>query len=179
MNSFFGKKIVYQNVDLDDETLMSISEETNGKYFNATNTDELQNIYTQIDLLEKRKVKSFSHVKYRDFYPFPLFLGLILLLIESILRTTRWRVFHEFLEISIYMAVDNCSYFILNLGFVSSVENKTFRKFFSHQFKKTLIKKRMSWVQISFISISMFFSIVALMGPKLGHRWEKVETKRG
>ena len=54
---------------------------------------------------------------------------------------------------------------------------KLLESFFSHQFKKTLIKKRMSWVQISLISISMFFSIVALMGPKLGHRWEKVETK--
>ena len=93
INSFFGKKIVYQNVDLDDETLISIAKETNGKYFNATNTEELKNIYTQIDRLEKREVKSFSHVKYRDYYHYPLIFGLLILLIESFLRTIKWRVF--------------------------------------------------------------------------------------
>ena len=46
--SFFGKKIVYQNVDLDVETLTEISRKTGGKFFNATNLEELNEIEDKI-----------------------------------------------------------------------------------------------------------------------------------
>ena len=42
----------------DDSVLKQISEITNGRYFNATNTDELKNIYKEINQLEKTVVNT-------------------------------------------------------------------------------------------------------------------------
>lgn len=49
----------YENmpVEIDENTLMEIAEETGGKYFRATDNKSLQAIYKEIDLLEKRKIE--------------------------------------------------------------------------------------------------------------------------
>lgn len=78
-------------VDIDEKTLQNISEMTGGKYFRATDTDSLEKIYDNINELEKtkRNVRHFSN--YREIYLYPLIAGLILIALEILLASTRYR----------------------------------------------------------------------------------------
>ncbi len=87
--------IQYQNVEvqIDEPALKQIAEETGGKYFRATSTAQLKEIYSDIDKLEKTKidVTEFRN-KSEEFYPLILIalilLGLDVLLRNSILKST-------------------------------------------------------------------------------------------
>ncbi len=72
---------------IDEVMLKEIARSTNGKYYRAKNLEQLENIYTEIDKLEKSKINTIEYK--RDlpeaFYPFVL-LGLLSLLIEFFLR---------------------------------------------------------------------------------------------
>ncbi|MEI6127410.1 MAG: VWA domain-containing protein, partial [Pseudomonadota bacterium] len=91
VDSFFGKQYVYQKVDLDEETLKEIAQKTGGKYFRATNTEALKNIYKQIDQMEKTEVKIKEYMEYDELFYFFLIPGLCLLLLEVVLANTRLR----------------------------------------------------------------------------------------
>ncbi len=67
----FGTRIQQVQVKIDEETLQSIANTTDGEYFRATDNEKLQQIYEQIDQLEKSKieVKEFSR-KQEEFQPF-------------------------------------------------------------------------------------------------------------
>ncbi|MCR4916374.1 MAG: VWA domain-containing protein [Prevotella sp.] len=77
--------------DLDTKTLSSIAAATDGDFYLATNNRELQNIYKEIDKLEKTKlnVKQFSK-RYEAYQPYAL-IAAILLLLEMLLRITLFR----------------------------------------------------------------------------------------
>ncbi|HEY5344934.1 MAG TPA: VWA domain-containing protein [Verrucomicrobiae bacterium] len=62
-----------------------------GKFYRATNARELQNIYNQIDHLEKSEVKLRRFATYEPLFEWPLLAALILLAIELILANTRFR----------------------------------------------------------------------------------------
>ena len=62
-----------------------------GHFYRATNARELQNIYNQIDRLEKSKVKLRRFATYEPLFEWPLLAALILLAIELILANTRFR----------------------------------------------------------------------------------------
>ena len=54
----FGRRVLQQRqVRLDEATLKSIAEKTDGLYFNAKNTDGLERVYEEIDKLEKTEVE--------------------------------------------------------------------------------------------------------------------------
>ena len=73
---------------IDEDLLRRIANETGGKYFRAKDKEGLQNIYKQIDQLERSKVEITSYKRYRElFLPF-VFAALGFLLIEIILRFT-------------------------------------------------------------------------------------------
>lgn len=77
--------------DIDESTLQQIAQTTNGKFYRATNTEELRQIYSEIDKLEKSKldVQRFSKL-YEGYQPFVM--GAILaLLLEILLRITVFR----------------------------------------------------------------------------------------
>ena len=84
VDSIFGKRVIYQDVDIDEKVLNKISKMTEGKYFRATDLKSLKNIYKQIDLLEKSEVKILDHSKYKELFHYFLIPGLFLLLIEII-----------------------------------------------------------------------------------------------
>ena len=51
----FGNKVMRQvKIDIDDESLTEIAKITDGKYYRATDTESLKEIYSQIDKLEKQ-----------------------------------------------------------------------------------------------------------------------------
>ena len=78
-------------VEIDTKTLSDIAGATDGDFYRATNNRELQNIYKEIDKLEKSKlnVKQFSR-RYEAYQPFAV-AAVILLLLEILLRITIFR----------------------------------------------------------------------------------------
>ena len=78
-------------VEIDSKTLSDIASATDGDFYRATNNKELQNIYKEIDKLEKSKlsVKTYSR-KYEAYQPFAI-AAVLLLLLEILLRMTIFR----------------------------------------------------------------------------------------
>ena len=62
-----------------------------GQFYRATNQRELQNIYNQIDHLEKSEVKLRRFATYQPLFQWPLLAALVLLAAEIILTQTRYR----------------------------------------------------------------------------------------
>ena len=62
-----------------------------GQFYRATNQRELQNIYDQIDRLEKSEVKLRRFATYQPLFKWPLLAALGLLAVEMILANTRFR----------------------------------------------------------------------------------------
>ncbi len=91
VDGILGSQIVYQEVEIDEETLKQIAKVTGGQYFRATDTDSLKKIYAQIDQLEKSEVRWIDHSEYRELFPYFLVPGLMLLLLEIGLSQTRLR----------------------------------------------------------------------------------------
>jgi len=82
--------IQYQNVpvQIDEDVLKQIADETGGKYFRATNTAKLKEIYAEIDTMEKTKISVTEfHNKTEEFYPLIL-LAVLFLFLEAILKYT-------------------------------------------------------------------------------------------
>ena len=78
-------------VEIDEPLLQNIAKTTGGNYYRATNNKELEQIYAEIDRLEKSKI-DVTTVKRRSeaFAGFAL-AGLILLVLELLLRYTVFR----------------------------------------------------------------------------------------
>ncbi len=80
-------------VEIDEALLREIAETTGGKYFRATNNETLEDIYAEIDELEKTEIEEFRFYNYEEkFRPLILLAG-FLLLIEVLLRFTLFRSF--------------------------------------------------------------------------------------
>lgn len=92
MKDFLGNT-VYQpvQIDIDENTLRKIAEETGGEYFRATDTASLQEIYERINELEKTKMEEQGYMEYKELFPYFLLPALLLLLLEVILRNTLLR----------------------------------------------------------------------------------------
>jgi Ca-activated chloride channel family protein len=86
-----GVQYVNIPVEIDNETLQSIARATDGDFYRATNTKELNQIYKEIDQLEKSKlnVKQYSK-KYDVYQPFAI-VAVLALLLELLLRITVFR----------------------------------------------------------------------------------------
>ena len=88
VNSIFGQRYVYQQVDIDENTLKKISDLTGGQYFRATDLESLKAIYKQIDEMEKSEVKVIDHSEYTELFHYFLIPGILLLLLEIGLSNT-------------------------------------------------------------------------------------------
>jgi Ca-activated chloride channel family protein len=86
-----GIQYINVPVEIDTKTLSEIAAATDGDFYRATNNRELQQIYKEIDKLEKSKlnVKKFSK-RYEAYQPYAL-AAAILLLLEMLLRITVFR----------------------------------------------------------------------------------------
>ena len=87
----YGVQLRDMEVKIDEKTLQEISTITDGKYFRATSNTKLEEIYKEIDALEKSKieVKEMSR-KSEEFLPFAL-LGTLFLIGSLFLRVTIFR----------------------------------------------------------------------------------------
>jgi len=91
INTIFGKRYIYQRVDLDEETLQDIANITGGKYFRATDSEALLQIYKQIDQMEKTKVEMKTFYEYNELFHYFLIPGIISILFEIVLGNTLLR----------------------------------------------------------------------------------------
>ncbi|MBS1688261.1 MAG: VWA domain-containing protein, partial [Bacteroidetes bacterium] len=75
-------------VEIDEALLKKIATETGGKYFRATGNKSLENVYKDIDKMEKTKVEVSSFKHYAElFFPFAM-IAVICLALEMLLRYT-------------------------------------------------------------------------------------------
>jgi|TARA_B110000908_G_C10170088_1_gene410385 Ca-activated chloride channel family protein len=82
-----------QQVEIDEKLLQEIAQETEGKYFRATDNQSLKEIYDEIDALEKTKIEEFKYYNYQEKFRVFIFISLGLLLLEFVLRNTVFKSF--------------------------------------------------------------------------------------
>ena len=89
----FGRR-VYVNlpVDIDEDTLRRIADTTGGRYFRATDTASLQEIYDEIDKLERSPQQGLQYLEYHELYVWLALPALLLLASEAVLAQTWLRV---------------------------------------------------------------------------------------
>lgn len=78
-------------VEIDEELLQFISEQTGGKYYRATSKERLQRVYEEIDRLEKTEVEITVHKEYQELYYWPLMAGFLLLALLYLAKATFFR----------------------------------------------------------------------------------------
>ncbi len=83
----YGRERVY----LDEDLLTSIAGKTDGRYFNARDRSSLEQVYAEIDTLEKTETEGVLYTEHRELYGFFLFPGIGLLVLHLILACTRFR----------------------------------------------------------------------------------------
>jgi Ca-activated chloride channel homolog len=92
MKDPYGRAVLRRRpVRLDEATLEMMAETTGGRYFNAQDTRALENVYTEIDKLEKTISEGRLYTEFRELYQWAMFPGLALILLEIILSCTRFR----------------------------------------------------------------------------------------
>ena len=80
-------------VEIDEALLKEIATATGGIYFRATDNKKLEEIYAEINKLEKTEVEEFKYYNYEEKYRFLVLLALALIAIEWIGRNTVFKSF--------------------------------------------------------------------------------------
>ena len=75
--------------DYNKNILLKIAKETGGVAFGASSANELKAIYAKIDKLEKVEIKAETYNNMKYYYFYPLFLGLLSLMLYVYLRNKR------------------------------------------------------------------------------------------
>lgn len=65
-------------VEIDEELLKKISKETGGKYFRAVDNKSLEQIYKEIDQLEKSEIESKEFVTIKELFYYPLMVSIFM-----------------------------------------------------------------------------------------------------
>ena len=79
--TIFGKERINPSMDLDETQLKKLAEMTNGYYFRARNSEELDSIYQQIDKLEPVSRDQLSYRPKSELFYWPLLLSLLISLL--------------------------------------------------------------------------------------------------
>ena len=80
-------------VEIDEVLLKEISQKTGGIYFRATDNQKLEEIYNEINKLEKTEIEEFKYYNYEEKYRSLILLALALIVFEWILRSTVFKSF--------------------------------------------------------------------------------------
>ncbi|MDE1192451.1 MAG: VWA domain-containing protein [Arachidicoccus sp.] len=88
-----GQSDAQAGLEYNPDLLKNIAKQTGGQFFQAKDKDALENIYANINQLEKSDIKITSYNRYEEkFLPW-LLIALILVFVEEILRLTVFRRF--------------------------------------------------------------------------------------
>jgi Ca-activated chloride channel family protein len=91
MDVFGRRTTMPAPVDIDEDTLTKIADMTGGKYYRADNADRFQEIYKEIDKLEKSEIETKKYTEYKELFAWFVLAGLTVLLMEQILKHTIMR----------------------------------------------------------------------------------------
>ena len=80
-------------VEIDEELLKGISNETGGIYFRATDNKKLKEIYDEINKLEKTEIEEFKYYNYTEKYRFLVLIAIVLIIFEWIAKNTLFKSF--------------------------------------------------------------------------------------
>jgi Ca-activated chloride channel family protein len=86
-----GKRFVPMQVEIDEEVLKRIAANTKARYFRATDTKKLSEIYAEIGELEKTKIEVKEFTQYEEYFHVFLLSGLLFFLLEIVLTSTVFR----------------------------------------------------------------------------------------
>jgi len=76
------------DVEIDEELLKEIANNTGGLYYRATDTQQLQQIFTEIDRWEKTEITSRKYSTAKDLYIYFLLAGLVILFLAEFAKRT-------------------------------------------------------------------------------------------
>jgi Ca-activated chloride channel family protein len=89
VQDMFGNKILRpMSVEIDEELLKKIADTTGGRYYRATDTESLKDIYREIDKLEKVPIEEVGFSSFNELFAVFLIPALILLISEIVLANT-------------------------------------------------------------------------------------------
>jgi Ca-activated chloride channel family protein len=80
-----------QRVEFNETGLTEVAKIADGQFFRATDTKSLEQIYHDIDKLEKSTVSVKKYQQYRDLFPLCLMTGCGLLVAQILLSQTIWK----------------------------------------------------------------------------------------
>lgn len=78
-------------VEIDEDLMQRIAQMSGGKYFRATSAEGLQQIYNEIDALEKTEIEITTIKTYKEYFVAFARFAIILLILEFVLRYTLLR----------------------------------------------------------------------------------------
>jgi Ca-activated chloride channel family protein len=84
----FGKQYVQEEVKIDEDMLKQVARSTDAQYFRATNKSSLQNIFQEIDKMEKSKIEVTAYERKSEEFAILLWLALAIFVSELLLRLT-------------------------------------------------------------------------------------------
>lgn len=82
-------------VEIDEPLLEEIASQTGGHYYRATSAASLEEIYAEIDRLEKTTVEIEVNRRFADLYRYPFLAGLVILVLVATARRTFLRILPE------------------------------------------------------------------------------------
>jgi len=82
-----------QPVEIDEALLKFIANQTDGKYFRATDNEKLASIYDEINKLEKTEIEEFKYYNYQEKYRMLVMLAGMLIVLEMLLKYTVFKSF--------------------------------------------------------------------------------------
>lgn len=87
----FGSRTVNPSADLDEGTMISISEKTGGKYFRARDLEELDNIHRELDRLEPIEMETETFRPVQTLFYWPLAIAFLISLVLAIVHIWQGR----------------------------------------------------------------------------------------
>ncbi|MFQ5603047.1 MAG: VWA domain-containing protein [bacterium] len=87
----FGKRYVRMPVQIDEKMLKQVAKITNARYFRATDKESLDQIFKEIDELEKTKIEVKQFTRFKELFTNYLFLALAVIVLEVVLTNTKFR----------------------------------------------------------------------------------------
>ncbi len=80
-------------VEIDEALLKEIASKTGGIYFRATNNQKLEEIYQEINKLEKTEIEEFKYYNYEEKYRMLILLAIGFIIFEWVFRNTLFKSF--------------------------------------------------------------------------------------
>lgn len=89
----FGDLIFTETeVTIDENTLREIAQTTGGRYFRATSNSSLEEVYNEINQLEKSDVKVSKLYNYEEYFKIFLWIALAMLVLDALLRWVFYKI---------------------------------------------------------------------------------------